>query len=176
MSCVRGKLYVLLITILGVYSLLLCAQDAVKKPFTVADEIGLTLFVSPQGGEPQLSFSPDGTYFAVWSERGRLDLNRVEDSLRIYRSEEIQRFVENRKASQPSPVWVVRRSTSKERTIINKWRWLADSSGIAFLERSANGELQLALASLREKKVEILTSTPEGIASFDVLDRNHYVY
>jgi len=87
MSYVRGKLYVVLITILGVYSLLLHAEDAVKKPFTVADDIGLTLFLGPRGGEPQLSFSPDGTYFAVWSERGRLDLNRIEDSLRIYRSE-----------------------------------------------------------------------------------------
>ena len=163
MSCVRGKLYVLLITILGVYSLLLHAQRAVKKPFTVADEIGLTLFVSPQGGEPQLSFSPDGAYFAVWSERGRMDLDRVEDSLRIYRSEEIQRFLENQQAPEPSPVWVVRRSTSKEGTIINKWRWLADSSGIAFLERSADGELQLALANLRQRKIEILTSVPEGV-------------
>jgi dipeptidyl aminopeptidase/acylaminoacyl peptidase len=176
MSCVRGKLYALLITILGVYSLLLHAHDEGKKPFTVADEIGLTLFVSPQGGESQRSFSPDGNYFAVWSERGRLDLNRVEDSLRIYRSEEIQRSIENRKASQPSPVWVVRRSTSKEGTIINKWRWLADSSGIAFLERSADGELQLALANLRQRKIEILTSVPEGVGMFDVLDRNHYVY
>jgi dipeptidyl aminopeptidase/acylaminoacyl peptidase len=176
MSCVRGKLYVVLITIFGVYPLLLHAQGEVKKPFTVADDIGLTLFVGPRGGEPQLSFSPDGTYFAVWSERGRLDLNRIEDSLRIYRSEEIQRFLENRQAPEPSPVWVVRRSTSKEGTIINEWRWLADSSGIAFMERSADGELQLALANLRQRKIEILTSVPEGVGVFDVLDRNHYVY
>ena len=176
MSYVRGKLYVVLITILGVYSLLLHAEDAVKKPFTVADDIGLTLFLGPRGGEPQLSFSPDGTYFAVWSERGRLDLNRIEDSLRLYRSEEIQRFFENQQALEPSPVWVVRRSTSKEGTIINKWRWLADSSGIAFLERSADGELQLALANLRQRRIEILTSVPEGVGMFDVLDRNHYVY
>ena len=103
MSCVRAKLHVVLITILGVYSLLLHAEDAVKKPFTVADDIGLTLFLGPRGGEPQLSFSPDGTYFAVWSERGRLDLNRIEDSLRLYRSEEIQRFFENQQALEPSP-------------------------------------------------------------------------
>jgi hypothetical protein len=42
------------------------AQKA-KRPFTVTDEIGLTLFGSLDGGAPEMRFSPDGKYFAVWS-------------------------------------------------------------------------------------------------------------
>src|SRR2546423_1616023 len=54
-------------------------QGGVKKPFTVADEIGLTHFYELGGGNGTVSFSPNGNYFAVWSERGRLGLNRVGD-------------------------------------------------------------------------------------------------
>jgi len=79
-----------------------------KKPFTVSDEIGLTLFGDSNGGTPEVHFSPDGNYVAVWTERGRLDLNRVEDSLRFYRSEDIKNFLEHPDESRPpSPVWIV---------------------------------------------------------------------
>jgi hypothetical protein len=61
-----------------------------KRPFTVADDIAVTQF--DIGSDP-LRFSPDGKYFVVWSERGRLDLNSVEDSLRFYRTEDIQAFL-----------------------------------------------------------------------------------
>src|SRR2546430_15286508 len=37
--------------------------------FTVADEIGLTLFGALGGIPSEVLFSPDGSYFAVWSER-----------------------------------------------------------------------------------------------------------
>ena len=40
-----------------------------------------------------MQFSPDGNYFVVWTERGRLDLNRVEDSVRFYRTGDIQNFL-----------------------------------------------------------------------------------
>src|SRR5882724_9502737 len=99
------------LVILMVGATLLCAgsaEPATKRAFTVADEIGLTLFGSASGGDPQIHFSPDGNYFAVWSERGRLDLNRVEDSLRFYRSQYVRDFLEHSEESKPpSPLWVV---------------------------------------------------------------------
>ena len=91
----------------GTGSTIASAQQA-KKPFSVADEIGLTLFVPPNGGPPEVYFSPDGNYFAVWTERGRLDLNRVEDSLRFYRSQDVKDFLDYSDVSRPpSPLWVV---------------------------------------------------------------------
>ena len=56
------------------------AQQA-RTRFTVADEIGIAHFGDPYYGEAEvLLFSPDGNYFAVDTERGRLELNQVEDS------------------------------------------------------------------------------------------------
>jgi dipeptidyl aminopeptidase/acylaminoacyl peptidase len=148
-----------------------------KKPFTVADEIGLTLFGEPKGGTPEVSFSPDGKYFAVWTERGRLDLNRPEDSLRFYRSQDVQTFLKHPDEPQPpSPIWVVNHSAGKEGRMISNWRWLADSSGVAFLNRMAGGTQRLVLADLRKKRIEPLTSIKEAVKAFDIHNRRNYVY
>src|SRR2546430_11366687 len=182
MISVQRKPYLYLPVILMVGATLLCAgsaEPATKRAFTVADTIGLTLFGSARGGDPQIHFSPDGNYFAVWSERGRLDLNRVEDSLRFYRTEDVEKFVQRSDGLHPpEPVWVLNRSTSKKGPVINEWRWLADSSGVAFLERTdeAGGKMQLVLGDLRNKSIQALTTTPEDIKAFDVRDRSHYVY
>ena len=148
----------------------------INKPFTVSDEIGLTLFDSAGGSPPELRFSPDRRYFAVWSECGRLRLNHVEDSLRFYRSEDIKKFIERSEESQPSPEWVVNRS-NKEGRVITDWRWLADSSGVAFLEGQGEwGDKRLILADFRKKTIEPLTMASEQVEDFDIRDRRHYVY
>ena len=146
-----------------------------KRPFTVGDDIALTHF----GFDPAkaIRFSPDGKYFAVYTERGRLDLGRPEDSLLFYRSQNIEDFLKRPDGAQPpSPVWVVILSTDKEGPIINAWRWLADSSGVAFLERTDGGHQRLVLADLRKKMAVPLTSASEKIKAFDIRDPKHYVY
>src|ERR1700691_3113916 len=153
-----------------------CYAQQIKKPFTVADEIGLTLFSIPGGEAPQVHFSPDGNVFVIWTERGRLDLNCVEDSLRFYRVQDIKNFLEHSDRTQPpSPVWVVNRSQNEGR-IINDLHWLVDSSGVAFLERTAGDNQRLVLADLRRKIVDPLTLTTEDVRDFDLRDRQHYVY
>src|SRR5713226_2095547 len=148
-----------------------------KMPFTVAEDIALTTFASPYGPSAKVRFSPDGNYFAVWSERGRLDLNCVEDSLRFYRRQDVEAFLKRSDASQSvKPVWIVNRS-DKEGTVINDWRWLPDSRGVAYLEGAYEfTDKQLMLADVRRKVVEPLTSTTEAVRTFDVRDRENYVY
>jgi dipeptidyl aminopeptidase/acylaminoacyl peptidase len=151
------------------------AARQAKKPFTVADEIGLTLFGTPNGELPEVHFSSDGNYFAVWSERGRLDLNRVEDSLRIYRSRDVENFLEHSdELRPPSPIWIVDRFDLEGRSI-DAWRWLADSSGLAFLESTGAGNRRLVVADLRKRTVEPLT-TSGALGGFEIRDRQHYVY
>ncbi len=155
----------------------LCEGQVDEKPFTVADEVGLTLFGNRGGAEPDIHFSPDGNYFAVWSERGRLDLNRPEDTLRFYRSQDIESFLGHSNAVQPPlPTLEINRSTYTEGPIIKDWRWLADSSGVALLERTATGSYRLVLADLRKKAVEPLTSEKEFVKAFDIRDREHFAY
>lgn len=151
------------------------AQE-VKRPFTVAEEIGITLFGTPNGGDPEIRFSPNGKYVAVWSERGSLELNQVEDSLRFYYSRDLEDFIARTAPSKPpSAMWIVTRF-GKEGPVVNDWRWLADSTGIAYLERASDSHQQLVLADVRSKEITILTSTSERVKAFDICDRQHYVY
>jgi len=150
----------------------------VPQPFTVAEEIGLAHFGDPYTAETQATgFSPDGNYFAAHTERGRLDLNRPEAALRIYRTQDVLGFLGHPQGSPPPPpVWTFRRSTADSGPIITHWRWLADSSGIAYLERGTNGSNRLVLAELKQKTIEPLTPHGQTIKAFDIRDRNHYVY
>jgi dipeptidyl aminopeptidase/acylaminoacyl peptidase len=146
-----------------------------RRALTLADEINLWLFI-PDMDRPNPRFSPDEKYFAVYSERGRLDLNRPEYSLRFYRSAEVEKFLNGSDLSQPPlPAWDLRLATDKGGPIIHDWRWLADSSGVVFLQR-IDGKWQLVLADLQKKKLQALTAKTENVESFDVRDRGHYVY
>jgi dipeptidyl aminopeptidase/acylaminoacyl peptidase len=149
--------------------------SAQQQPFTVADEIGLALFDDPNGTPGEVLFSPDGNYFVVKTERGRLDVNRVEDEVRFYRNHDVKNSLDHSESPQPSPVWTFAR-TGKKGGVIGGWRWLADSSGVAFLEPSENGNHRLVVADLKNKKVEPLTSETEMVKAFDIRDRQHYVY
>jgi dipeptidyl aminopeptidase/acylaminoacyl peptidase len=146
-----------------------------KKLFTITDDIGLKLFGNRWSGQA-VRFSPDGNYLAVDTERGRLGPNSVEGSLRFYRSPDLDNFLRHSHESQPPlPVWVVNRS-HKEGPAINDWRWLADSSGVAFLEPTAGGNQQLVLADVDRRMFARLTPATETVRRFDILDRQHYVY
>lgn len=149
------------------------AQQSLR-PFSVVDDIELTQFGDAYDA---VRFSPNGKYFAVYTERGRLDINRPEDSLRFYSSESVEDFLERSDQSEiPRPLWVVTLSTSAEGPIIQDWRWLADSTGVAFLQRTNGWHEQLVLADLRRGKVEQLTYESDVVNRFDVRDRRHYVY
>src|SRR5437868_5512272 len=178
---IRVKIIWLFIGILLFMSSTYCqviSRQHAKKPFTVADDIEASLLL-PLPDSPTVRFSPDGNYFAVYSERGRLDVNKVEDSLRFYRSQDVENFLGHPNESQlPLPAWVVNR-TYKKGPVISEWHWLADSSGVAFLEPAADGNYHLMLADFRRRTLEPLTSTTEKLgeyALFDVRDRDHYVY
>ncbi len=156
----------------------IAAAQLATKHFTVADEVGLAQFGDPYTGHADaVQFSPDGKYVAVDTERGRLDRNRPEDSLRFYRCQEVRNYLEHSDQSRPpSPLWIVTRSTDKEGPIIRDWRWLADSTGVVFLERISFENQRLMLADLRKKLIEPLTSAQETVKAFDIVDRRHYVY
>jgi len=94
----------------------------------------------------------------------------------LYHTEDVRKFLNQSSESQPPiPIWIVNRS-KKEGPIISQWRWLADSSGLAFLESSDSGRQRLVIANLRRKMIEPLSSLTETVTAFDIRDRRHYVY
>jgi dipeptidyl aminopeptidase/acylaminoacyl peptidase len=176
----KGKVIPLVVSVLSCLTFAippLSWAEQAERPFTIADDIQLAVFGGSSGLDKELVFSPDGNYFVVETERGRPDLNRPEDSLRFYRCQDVLAFLQRSDGSQvPSPMWVVNRSTDKEGPILKGWRWLPDSSGLAFLERTSGDNYRLTLADLRKKRIERLTSEEVAVEHFDVRDRQHYVY
>ena len=156
---------------------LMTSTSCSGQSFTVADEIGLAQFGNPYTQDAEaIQLSPDGNYVAIKVERGRLDQNCVEDSLRIYRIKDITDTLRGMKgASQPTPIWQVNR-TAPEGPVIRDWRWLSDSSGIAYLEYGDGEGNRLVLADVKRKNLQFLTEAGQAVTGFDIRDHRHYVY
>jgi dipeptidyl aminopeptidase/acylaminoacyl peptidase len=154
------------------------AQQAAKRPFTVADDVALSHFGSRiSWDDDPFVFSPDHRFFAVYTEHGRLDLNRPESILRVYRTEVIIRILKEQPATkEPSPLWEISKSTYRHGPIVTRMRWLRDSSGVAFLAKTASGNNQLLLADLRTKTVHQLTGDDQQVISFDIRTQHNFVY
>jgi dipeptidyl aminopeptidase/acylaminoacyl peptidase len=149
-----------------------------SKRFTVADDVELTHFGDPYTGKAEpVIFSPDGTYFVVDTERGLLKENRPESTLRVFRTEDVHRFLLHMENTpEPSPIWLLSKSTYKNGPIITHIRWLPDSSGVAFLTKTSTGNDQLFLADLKTKGVQVLTPARQHVTAYDIRDSNHFVY
>ena len=140
------------------------------RGFSVADDIGLTRVGST------VVFSPDDRYFAVVSEHGRLDLNRSESIVRVYVTEDVHHFLSQPDTTdEPSPFWTVSKSTYKDGPIISDLRWLPDSSGLAFLAKTASGNDQLFLANVQIKTIQPLTAENQHVTASDVHSSSQFV-
>src|SRR5713226_10349645 len=152
--------------------------DAAKRRFTVADDIGVANFGHIYAGKADaVTFSPDARYFVVDTERGLLEQDRSESTLRVYRTEDVHQFILRPELmGEPSPIWIFSMSTYKDGPVITRIRWLADSSGIAFLAKTAAGNDQLFLGDLKTKTLSALTLNDQSVKAFDIRDRDHFVY
>lgn len=152
--------------------------DAAQQQFTVTDDIGMVKFGDPYTGQADsITFSPDGSYFVVDTERGLLDQDRPESTLRLYYTEDVRQFLlRSGMRREPSPIWMISKSTYKDGPIIANIRWLVDSSGVVFLGKTETGWNQLFLADLKTREVSTLTEADQNVTSFDVRDRTHFVY
>jgi dipeptidyl aminopeptidase/acylaminoacyl peptidase len=146
------------------------------RVFTVADDIGLSHFGDPYTGQVDpITFSPNRRYFVIVTERGALEQNRPESTVRIYQTHDVQRDL-TRAEKTCRPLFMFSKSTYKDGPIITHIRWLPDSSGFAFLQKSQSGSDQLFLFSMATKSIHALTAPDRHVTGFDIRDRYHYVY
>lgn len=152
------------------------AQEA-KRPFTVADDIEMTHFDFGSDPYSLVRFSPDRSYFVIRTQRGRLDLNRCEDSLRFYRTAEVKGFLNGPDGPVPPAAdWIVSFSTYKDCSVIQDWRWLSDSSGVALRQRVEHGTHRLVLANVRKRAIRQLSLETDEVREFAIRDEEHFVY
>jgi hypothetical protein len=151
--------------------------SSATRPFTVTDDIELTHFGIPNTINPDaLIFSPDNQYFVVLTERGRLDLNRPESRLRVYKTESVHQFLLHPEMIAVAPIWEISRATFKHGPIITNIRWLADSTGFAFLSETSTGREQLVMADLRKHYLRMLTPETVDVTAFDIQSASNFVY
>jgi len=143
-----------------------------ERLFTVADDIGMSHFA-----ESPIAFSPNRRYFIVQTERGLLNLNQPESTLRVYETEALQKILlKGGTLSDAKPVWTITKSTYKDGPIVTSLKWLADSSGFAFLVKTSSGRDQLLIADVHRHILEPLTPSSQHVTGFDIRDRRHFVY
>lgn len=166
-----------LLLLVGTYSTSARTADTQRR-FTVADDIELSHFGDPYTAQVEpVTFSPNGRYFIVDTERGRIDLDRPESTLRVYRTADVELFLRSSHSDkEPIPFWIVTKSSYSDGPIISSIRWLADSSAFAFLAANSAGNEQLYLGELGARRILTLTRIDQQVTSFDIRDRNHYVY
>lgn len=155
------------------------ANDAqVRRPFTVTDDIAISVFEDAQyaGEVKPFTVAPDGQYVVVHTARGLLERNRSESTLRIYSIKDIQAFLAGPADGKLTPLLTVSRATFKDAPVIRGIRWLADSSGVAFLIKNESGNSQLFLAELATKAIRELTPGNQNVTAFDIRDARHFVF
>jgi dipeptidyl aminopeptidase/acylaminoacyl peptidase len=166
------------LTLLLMMCLAADSRGAEKRPFTLADDIGISIFGDPYMGQVEaITFSPDRQFIVVSTFRGRVDLNRSESKLRFYRSTDIQEcLARGRSQDSPHAFWTLSKSTYVDGPIITNIRWLADSTGIGFLLRNELGLNQLVLAELRTRTAEVLSPANENVTAFDIRSRHRFAF
>lgn len=153
-----------------------------QRPFTPKDDIELTLFEYAGIGAPGgiIKYSPDGKYFAVLTERGRLDLNAPEDAIWVFRTDDVRRFVQYPDQGTTLVIQrLVRVTSAKDGPLIEHLRWLPDSTGIAFttLKKSTCCKFrQLFVVDIRTRAVKALTPEDQDVRGFDIHSDSSYVY
>jgi dipeptidyl aminopeptidase/acylaminoacyl peptidase len=156
--------------------LLAIAQPVFCVPFRLDAEIDLVRFGNRYDGqEEKLAWSPDGELIALYTEQGRVSSNRVEDSLIFYRRKDIEQDFTSNRRREAQPFWVIRKDDAVG-GVFQSWRWLQDSSGVAFVQRMPDRTRQLFLADIAHRSLQVLSSPGDSVRGFDIQDRRTYVY
>jgi dipeptidyl aminopeptidase/acylaminoacyl peptidase len=156
--------------------------EPVKRPFTPKDDVGLAQFQyagrAVVGGV--IKFSPNMGYFAVVTERGRLDVNAPEDTIWVFRTDEVEHYIQHpERGGPPAPLPLAQFATDRNGPPIDHVTWLPDSSGIAFtvLKSSSRTKFnQLFVADITSHSIKPLTAEDQDVTEFDVRSLRNYVY
>ncbi len=134
------------------------------RPVTVVDAVEMTEISSFVPDENVVTFSPDGSKFALVVQKGSLQQNTVEFSLIVFKTADALR--------SPTPETIVTMSSSSNReAIVNSFAhlsWLSDNDTIVFLGEGPGENPQVYKVSCQTRRLEKLTNHPTPIFSYAV--------
>jgi len=124
------------------------------------------------GGAPQ--FSPDGKFFSIVTSRGHVQSDRVESTLRVFRSQEVIQYLRAKRLKRPPGRILFRASVTPEaeyhnsyEPVISSSQWSVDSKSILFLVQNARGNRLLCRAALSSGEIRMLTPAHQNISQFE---------
>jgi dipeptidyl aminopeptidase/acylaminoacyl peptidase len=140
-------------------------SQAVGRPVTVADSIGMTAIgtaLSAYEDAAPVQFSPNGQFFTVITRKGDVRTNTNEYSLLLFRSSD---------QSEPvHPNVIATFASSSNRPGITNVRWLRDSQTILFLGARHDEKQQIYSLNVRTRKLRLITRHDTDILTFDATE------
>jgi hypothetical protein len=148
-----------------------------KRSFTVRDDIEMVEFVDSfqTALRSPIKYSPDGRYFAVVTERGLVEKNIVEDTIWVFSTSEITAALAGSSSVPSSSPVSLLKVTAPKAPAIYFAKWMADSSGIAFIEMGTNGFHQLFEINVKDRHLRRLSNANHDVTSFDI-QGSHVMY
>jgi dipeptidyl aminopeptidase/acylaminoacyl peptidase len=133
-------------------------RDASIRPFSVADSIEMTHFVSPPEytTDAQPEFSPDGKNFLVVTERGHLESNVREYKLLAFKTEP---------SSAPVELATFRSSSNRDGIVQPKW---LNTEAISFIGENPGEVPQIYLLNWRTHDLKKLSHSFLGVQSYGI--------
>ncbi len=143
------------------------------RPFSVTDDVELVRPVDSNS----ILFSPDSSYIVVHVERGRVDANRPEAVMRVYRTKDLKEFLRNPGDGEDAlPLWTINEGAYRDGPAVTAVQWLSDSQAFVFQSRSASGNNQLYLADIATRAVRVLTPEAQDVNGFVIRNSENFVY
>ena len=148
------------------------ARSVAGTPFRVSDSIAMTTILrfSADGTNPNpiktALFSPDGSQFLLHTRRGDVKRDLNVESLLLYKTAEVARYVKEQDAvAPPTAVTLAQIDLEDDWGAMSSIQWL-DPTTVGFISSGTGRVNQAYIADTRTRKVVQLTHSGTDVASF----------
>ncbi|HWD29224.1 MAG TPA: hypothetical protein VG387_18770, partial [Rhizomicrobium sp.] len=150
------------------------AASTSKRCFTVRDSIGMVRIVNspdnpenPNARGTTATYSPDGSRFVVHTVRGDLQDNSLVETLLLYDTNGVERYLRASAASPQKPTILAELRTRNDWAGLRDIQWI-DANRVGFLAEGDNGASQIFLADTRTQRARQLTHSQTNIESYAI--------
>lgn len=158
----------------------LCAsmQGMTDRPFTIQDSIEISYIIDAAQttsielrdqqpiGSPIVS--PDGKYALLVTQKGILEINRLEATIWVFDYEAIRSFVSGRSPSRPVPRPIAKCEASSNTSVIADVRWLSDSRRVSFLGKNKGAFQRLFVADVDGREAKAITPEDSYVSEYSI--------
>jgi hypothetical protein len=183
MSADPLKLFRLLLALsIFSYSVVMTKAENAEEPrrheFTIRDSIELSNIVTSEYdsvielrdslplGTPLAS--PDGRYFVLQTERGRLATNKLESTIWLFDMKAVLNYAHDQSLPQPAPVAIATLAATSNLPVIADIRWAPDSQHITLLGKDGSPYQRLFSLDINTHVLTPMTGDAVYVSAYDI--------